>query len=583
MRVVATAGHVDHGKSTLIKALTGTDPDRLAEEKARGMTIDLGFAYAVLPSGQEVGFIDVPGHARFVKNMLAGLASIDACLFVVDATEGWRAQSEEHLRILELVGVARGLVALTKSCLAGPEVAELARVELAEKLAGSFLEGAEVVATDALGGFGLEELAHSLDRLVSGLPERPDEGRPRLWVDRSFAIRGAGTVVTGTLAGGAVHVGDELVVAPKGLQVRARALQSHHGWLDVARPGRRVAVNLSGAEHHRISRGDALVRPGQWHLTRRFDAAVRVLEGPGTPMGSRGAFKLHVGSASVPVRLSPIGEPHILPAGSGLARIWLQGESSLPLQPGDRFVLREAGRSITIGGGEVLDVDPVLPLSRAAPDRSVHRVVAERGCVEVSHLEQLTGKRLPATVGRWVISAERQAALVEGIVARAVAAGREGAKLASLDEVERCLLVGKVAGVVAHRDRFYLESLVPAGLSEAALQALAVLEAEPWQPPDLPLSYRKGLRELEGAGLAYQAGELWFASSAVARAAELIASLLAKHPEGVAASQVRQALGSTRKYVMPLLGLLDALGFTRRHGDLRVAGPRLEAKRSVPV
>ncbi|MDP9071935.1 MAG: GTP-binding protein, partial [Actinomycetota bacterium] len=212
MHVVATAGHVDHGKSTLVLALTGMDPDRFAEEKARGLTIDLGFAWATLPSGRELAFVDVPGHVRFIKNMLAGAGAVDACLFVVAATEGWKPQSEEHLRILELLGVRHGIVALTKVGLVDEEWRELAHLELADHLAGTFLAGADVVDVDAVAGAGLEALRASLDRLLSVTPTATDRGRPRLWVDRSFAAKGSGTVVTGTLAGGSIAVDDELVL-----------------------------------------------------------------------------------------------------------------------------------------------------------------------------------------------------------------------------------------------------------------------------------------------------------------------------------------------------------------------------------
>src|SRR5579871_2058877 len=241
VRVLATAGHVDHGKSTLVLALTGTDPDRLAEEKARGLTIDLGFASCTLPSGEDVAFVDVPGHVRFIKNMLAGVGAVDACLFVVAATEGWKPQSEEHLRILELLGVRHGLVALTKVALLGDdELVELARLEVGERLAGSFLADAELHPVDSLSGEGLSGLVGGLERLLAATPQAEDRGRPRLWVDRAFAARGSGTVVTGTLAGGSIAVGDHLVLVPgphlrrESEQLRVRGLESHGEQLELA-------------------------------------------------------------------------------------------------------------------------------------------------------------------------------------------------------------------------------------------------------------------------------------------------------------------------------------------------------------
>ena len=249
MRVLATAGHVDHGKSTLVLALTGTDPDRLAEEKARGLTIDLGFAACTLPSGADVAFVDVPGHVRFIKNMLAGVGAVDACLFVVAATEGWKPQSEEHLRILTLLGIGHGMIALTKVGLVDDEWRELAELDVRDHVAGTFLAGSEIVAVDALDGRGIEQLRAALDRLVATVPPAADRGRPRLWVDRSFAVRGAGTVVTGTLTGGALGVDDEVTVEPGGQTARIRRLHSHHVGLERAEPGRRLAVNLAGIPH----------------------------------------------------------------------------------------------------------------------------------------------------------------------------------------------------------------------------------------------------------------------------------------------------------------------------------------------
>ena len=226
MHVIATAGHVDHGKSTLVRALTGTDPDRLAEEKERGLTIDLGFAFATLSSGRKVSFIDVPGHIRFIKNMLAGVGAVDACIFVVAATEGWKPQSEEHLRILELLGISHGVIALTQIGLVDDELAELAHMDVEEKIEGSFLEGAPVIAVDSLDGTGIDELREALDALTEAAPTATNTKRPRLWIDRSFAATGAGSVVTGTLTGGRLRVDDELVLVPGENRARIRAIQT---------------------------------------------------------------------------------------------------------------------------------------------------------------------------------------------------------------------------------------------------------------------------------------------------------------------------------------------------------------------
>src|SRR4051812_2526882 len=263
MHVVGTAGHVDHGKSTLVQALTGMDPDRLAEEKERGLTIDLGFAWTALSSGRTLAFVDVPGHVRFIKNMLAGVGAVDACLFVVAATEGWKPQSEEHLRILELLGVEHGVVALTKVAVADDDTRQLAALDVADHLDGTFLQSAPVVEVDVPADRGVDDLRAALDDLLATTPTAADVGRPRLWVDRVFAAKGSGTVVTGTLTGGTIATDDELTVMPAGRKVRVRALQTHQQARDVARPGSRVAANLTGVHHDDVQRGAALVRADQ--------------------------------------------------------------------------------------------------------------------------------------------------------------------------------------------------------------------------------------------------------------------------------------------------------------------------------
>jgi selenocysteine-specific elongation factor len=580
MRVIATAGHVDHGKSTLIRALTGTDPDRWAEEKARGMTIDLGFATTTLPSGREVGFVDVPGHRGFLKNMLAGLSAIDACLFVVDASEGWKAQSEEHLRILDLLGIGGGMVALTKVGLVDRDTRELVALDIQDHVTGTFLEGAEIVPVDVIDGVGVDELRAALDRLVGDTPPAVDRGRPRLWVDRSFAIRGAGTVVTGTLAGGSIAVNDELVLAPDGRPVRVRGLESHYGALDRSAPGRRLAVNISGADRRQVARGHALVRPGQWHVTRCVDASLTVLDSVNEPVGTRGAYTVYLGSGDFPARLQLVASSEPIPAGGhGLVRLWLRGAGA-PLVPGDRYILRELGRNITVGGGEVLDVDPVLPARRARPTLSVDRIVAERGWVEADDLPRLSGQVRPPNAGRWVVSDAALETTRARLKTMAEAAGSEGVDLAALNEVERAVLGEGIAGLATNDHRLFEEHAVPKSISPAAAGVLAELEKAPWTPPDLPLSDRGALRELQRHGLVCEAGELWFAATAVEAAVSVLRGLLESRPEGFTVSEAREALGTTRKYALPLLSLLDASGVTRRQGDLRVGGP---AMRGAPA
>lgn len=570
MRVVATAGHVDHGKSTLVRVLTGVDPDRLAEERSRGLTIDLGFAGTTLPSGAGIAFVDVPGHVRFLKNMLAGVGAVDACLFVVAATEGWKPQSEEHLRILELLGVAHGVVALTKVDGAGPELTALARDELAERVAGSFLAGAEVVEVAAPTGRGVDALRAALDRLVAATPAAVDRGRTRLWVDRSFAARGAGTVVTGTLTGGDLAVGDELEVglAPT-RAVRVRGLQSLHAAVEAIGPGHRVAVNLAGIGHEAVARGDALVRPGQWHRTRVVDAALHVLAGLDHPVSRRGAHVAYIGAGEFPVRVRVLGPTPIEPGATGPVRLHLP--VALPLVPGDRFVLRESGRAETVGGGEVLDVDPQLPASRARPDASVDRVVAERGWVDAAELERLTGTTRPPDLGRWVVDPAARTVAGDALRDRITDAGALGLDVAGLDERERALLA-HLDGVQVEAGRARAGAVVDPLAGHPWVAALA---AAPFAPPAPDAVDPAVVRELVRRGLVVRTGPVWFAPTALDAAARAVGALLAERPDGVTVAEVRDHLGATRKHVVPLLEHLDAVGVTRRRGDRRVAGPRL--------
>ncbi len=569
MRVVATAGHVDHGKSALVLALTGTDPDRFAEEKRRGLTIDLGFATTTLPSGATISFVDVPGHVRFLKNMLAGVGGIDACLFVVAATEGWKPQSEEHLRILELLGVAHGVVALTKVDLLDGDHAALAELEVADRVAGTFLEGAEVVRVAAPSGQGIEALRAALDDLVATTPAAADRDRPRLWIDRAFAAKGAGVVVTGTLTGGPLATGDAVVVGTAARAARVRGIQTHGRPVDRIGPGNRVALNLSGLEHGDTARGEAVVRPGQWRPTTRIDATLHVLAGLDHDVSRRGAYLAYLGSGEHPVRVRVLGADRIAPGGAGPVRLHLS--TPLPLLPGDRYVLRESGRDETVGGGEVLDVAPVLPASRARPDRSVDRVVAERGWIDTEELEALTGERRPAELGSWVGAPGAVAALVEAVGAQVAAAGPLGLDVAALDDRSR-LALARLPGVVVEAGR---ARVATAGDPFADHPFLAALEAGGCAPPDPEGVDRAELRELVRRGLVVECDGRYFAPAALDGAARAAARLLARDPAGFTVGAFRDEVGATRKHAVPLLAELDRRGVTRRRGDLRIAGPRL--------
>ncbi|NKB41631.1 MAG: selenocysteine-specific translation elongation factor, partial [Ilumatobacter sp.] len=435
MTVVATAGHVDHGKSSLVLALTGTDPDRFEEEKRRGLTIDLGFAHTVLPSGLQLSFIDVPGHVKFLRNMLAGVGGVNACVFVVAATEGWKPQSEEHLRILELLGVRFGLVALTKVDLVDDDLLELAKMDIADHVAGTFLDGAPVVPVAATLGVGIEEMRREIDALIERSDGAADRARPRLWIDRVFAAKGSGTVVTGTLVGGGLSTDDTVHVAPSDQTARIRSIQTAGIGVERIGPGNRVALNLGGVDHHELLRGDAVIEPERWYLTDRIDASLDVLASLDHEVSRRGAYVAYVGAGEHSVKMRVLGTEALAPGTTGAIRLFLP--VALPLLPGDRFILRESGREETVGGGEVLDIAPVLRASQAAPDRSLDRVVRERGWVRVDDLERLTGEVVPATLGDWVTTPEALAATVEAVVLRVAAAGVVGVDLAVFDERER--------------------------------------------------------------------------------------------------------------------------------------------------
>ena len=569
MTVLATAGHVDHGKSTLILALTGTDPDRLAEEKARGLTIDLGFAAATLPSGAALSFIDVPGHVRFLRNMLAGVGAVQGCLFVVAATEGWKPQSEEHLRILDLLGMQRGVIALTKVDQVDTELLELATLDVEEHVDGTFLEGATIVPVSAPTGLGIPELLAALDALCTALGSPLDLGRPRLWVDRAFAPAGAGTVLTGTLTGGALAVGDEVSVFPGDRVARIRALQNHHHTVDSVGPGNRVAVNLTGVSHTELGRGDVIVERDVWHHTAVIDAELTVLDGLDHELSRRGAYAAYFGSGEFSARVRVLGTDRLSPGETGAVRLYLA--SKIPLLPGDRFILRERGRDETVGGGQVLDVDPKRPASKARPDRSIDRLVAERGWVTVTELLRISGERVEATVGQWVIDPAQLELRKVAVLERIAKAGPLGLDIAALDNRDREVLA-LLGEVTVEAGRAVI------GQPEDPLADhpwVALLEAAPLSPPGPDGVDRSEVRELVRRGTVVEQDGVFFAAAALDDAALRLAGALQDRPEGLTVSEIRDLFGTSRKYVLPLLGWFDRTGMTRRRGDFRLAGPRL--------
>jgi selenocysteine-specific elongation factor len=357
VQVIGTAGHVDHGKSTLIKRLTGINPDRLKEEQDREMSIELGFAWFMLPNGGEIGIVDVPGHRDFIENMLAGIGGIDAVLFVVAADEGVMPQTREHLAILDLLQIPAGVVALTKiDLVTEPGWLDLVEADLRETLLGTVLESAPIVPVSARTGQGIDVLVHTLQEILTQHPHRPDLGRPRLPVDRVFTLPGFGTIVTGTLLDGRLSVGDDVQILPRGVKGRIRSLQTHKQAEQSAFPGSRTAVNISGVSVDEIARGDVLTYPGDYRTTKMIDVFCTLLPDTEAPLRHNTEIKLFLGASEVMARARVLGIQECPPGGEAFLQLMLK-EPLVALR-GDRFIIRRPSPPMTIGGGQVVDPHP---------------------------------------------------------------------------------------------------------------------------------------------------------------------------------------------------------------------------------
>jgi selenocysteine-specific elongation factor len=463
------------------------------------------------------------------------------------------------------------VVVLTTVDLVDDEGLQIAELDVADHLAGTFLGDAPRLAVSATTGRGLDELRAALDAVVADTVA-PDRRRPRLWIDRVFSPKGSGTVVTGTLAGGSLRADQQVAIAPGHRAARVRGLQTAGRAVDTVGPGTRVAVNLSGVDHRDVGRGDAVVEPDRWLLTDRIDASLEVLSAVDHEVSRRGAYVAYIGSGEHPVRLRVLGGTTIEPGGAGSVRLFLP--RPLPLLPGDRYVLRESGRDETVGGGEVLDIAPVVRAARATPDRSVERVVRERGgWVTADELERLTGVEVEPVIGGWVTTDDDVAAMAGAIEDAVAAAGPAGVDLASFDERQRAVL-DTLSGVIVDG------GLVrPAGAADpfADHPFLAALRAGGYTPPAADTVDRGDLRELIRRGHAVQRDGVVFHAATIDDAAAEAARLLAATPDGFTVAEYRDATGASRKFVLPLLAELDRRGVTRRRGDLRIAGPRLPA------
>ncbi|MEV0160399.1 selenocysteine-specific translation elongation factor [Nonomuraea fuscirosea] len=577
MHVIATAGHVDHGKSTLVRALTGMEPDRWAEERRRGMTIDLGFAWTTLGSGERIAFVDVPGHERFVTNMLAGVGPCPAAMFVVAADQGWQAQSAEHLAALEALGVRHGLAVVTRADLADPEPA-LEQVH--GHLGKTGLAGIDSVVVSGRTGKGLDELESALARLATTLPEPDTEEAVRLWIDRVFTITGAGTVVTGTLTGGTLSVGDELEA--NGNRVRIRGLQTLGEKAERVTATARVAVNLRGADRADLSRGTALVTPRAWLPARVVDVRLN-------PAGNlRGETAiLHLGSAAVPARIRMLG--------AGTARLTL--DRPLPLRTGDRGLLRDPGRREIVAGLLVLDVRPPALRRRgaaAARAAALDEVTVPDAAALLRWHGLLTSGELrtmgcpPAgtpMAGDWYADPGHWASLTR----------RLADHVARRPPHDPGITVDAAAQLLDLPDRRLAEALVapplvveggrilpaarslPPAIARAVGQLTADLAEHPFNAPTAERLAELGLTGKALAAALHAGAVLSIGKNVVLLpdALDQAANTLAELPSPFTVSDARVALATSRRVALPLLECLDARGITQRvDNDRRALRPR---------
>jgi selenocysteine-specific elongation factor len=606
--VLGTAGHIDHGKTALVRALTGVDTDRLPAEKQRGITIDLGFA--TLDLGEtHLALIDVPGHERFIRNMLAGATGLDLVLLVVAADDSVMPQTREHLEILDLLEVSRGLAVVTKADLAEPDWLELVRAELEETLAPTSLAGAGIVTVSAVSGEGLEELKQRLDLLLDATPGRRDLGRPRLPVDRVFTMSGFGTVVTGTLSEGSLAVGEELEAQPSGRRVRVRGLQQHNRKVERAEPGSRVAANLVGVEREELRRGDVLGRPGTLAVTRRVDASVRVLSDSPRPLRHGSQVLLHTGTAEVSARAIVLEADEVERGGRGWVQLYLA--QPVAVRPGDRFVLRLPSPPATIGGGVMADVAPRRhPRHDAQVGGSLERRLAgdvlqeelrkyPRGVTEAALLKATVAEKADLgslrvrRAGQWLFAPEAWEQLRERARRELEAYHRAHPLRPGMprEEMKSRLALAPAAfpavlaalseeGAVAEREGAVAlpghQADIDAGAAGPAARLLELLGRQPWAPTSLPEAMRETGASAELVRALAQRGELVrlseevaFTRAAYESAVELVRELV-RERGSVTVASLRDRMGASRRPVLALLEHLDAQRVTRRLGDERV-------------
>ncbi|PYN72998.1 MAG: selenocysteine-specific translation elongation factor [Candidatus Rokuibacteriota bacterium] len=625
--VVGTAGHIDHGKTSLVKALTGIDTDRLPEEKARGITIDLGFAFLEEPDGLTVEIVDVPGHERFVKNMLAGVGGIDLAMLVIAADEGVMPQTREHLAICSLLHIKTGLIALTKIDLVEPDWLELVKDDVRGAVRETFLEDAPILPVSAKTGEGLAELRAAVRGLAAGVPPRGTDQLPRLPIDRVFTVKGFGTVVTGTLAAGALAVDERVEAYPRGLQAKIRGLQTHGRPVTAARAGQRTAINLQGLERAAIDRGDVVGLPGTLVSSLLVDGTLELLKDAPRAVKSRTRLRFHVGTSEIMARALLLDRGELEPGASGLVRFRL--ESPLIALPGDRFVVRSYSPIVTIGGGTLLDIDPPR-FKRKTPALVAHLELLQTGSPEAileEHVRHVgtAGIRLAALAGRVPFGPERLRGLLDTLQKerRVLAVDRDwfihpdsAARLRALavqaleafhranplkPGMSREELRGRAGAVDERVFAFLLTALDAEGavktdrdkvrlashevrLSPDQQRVLDRLEEDFLRADAAPPSAEEALgraglggdEEHELFQVLVQAGKLvrvkdslYFHARALETIQTRVVALLQDRKE-IGPGDIKDLLGISRKYAIPLLEFFDQRRVTTRVGERRI-------------
>ena len=561
MAVIATAGHIDHGKSALVRAMTGIEPDRFEEERRRGLTIDLGFGHVAARDGTVLDIVDVPGHADYLKTMIAGMSHASIALLVIDAVEGCRAQTREHLAVIDSIRPLAGVVALTRVDLVSADRRVEVEREVDELLASSPISWLRPMCTSAVTGEGIEALVDTLAqtvREVEASEQTLSELPARLFVDRVFSVSGAGTVVTGTLSSGSICTGDEFVISGTGQSVSVRSVQRHGTNCDHSAAVRRTAINLSGVSATDLGRGDVIVAGARWIHTDVVDVHVELLEGATIRNGK--GFSAHIGSARRDITLRPVGGP------DGAQRGWfrMRFPNALPLAPNDRFLLRDNGSGVVVGVATVSDVSPVAAPSRATPDGSIDQQLIHHGWVTIEQAERLTGRVVEPYVGRWVAA---KSVIDESLATLRERLAQSTIETAECTEVERALLQTMEGVVIEH-------GAARIGESDPALESPLVdrLLTEGVSTGPIEMSDRKVAARLVRLGVLVSHDDVYFHVDVIRSLEPILEVLWSADPDGFTVAELRDALGVTRKHALPLANCLDQMRITRRAGDRRVRG-----------